>query len=442
MVERISIVGLGKLGLCLAACYAERGFETIGVDIEERIVNSINEGTAPWFEPGLSELLNKHGGKRLRATLNHSEAIEKTDITFILVATPSNPDGSFSNRFIESTLKSLATAFGKSKKKYHIFVISSTIMPGSINASFIPIIEKYSGRKIDTDFGVCYNPDFVALGNVIKGFLQPDIVIIGESNHEVGARLEAVHNVLCENKPVLKHMSLISAEIAKVCLNAYITLKISFANSVANLCEKVPFADVDAITTAIGADKRISPYYFKGGLSFGGACFPRDTRAFITFFERQGVPADLILAVEQINQYQNQHLIELVKNEIQHLDKRTLGVIGLGFTSNTPVIIESPAIKLIEALVDQDIRIIACDSFALDNTRAIYGSKLQYTDSVSQCLQEAGLVIITQQNEGIKSILESFQPISQLLIVDCWRILDKTKLHKNIQYIPLGCVRE
>jgi UDPglucose 6-dehydrogenase len=442
MEERISIVGLGKLGLCLAACYAERGFETIGVDIEERIVNSINNGTAPWFEPELSELLQKHGGKRLLATLSHNEAIEKTDITIILVATPSNPDGSFSNRFIESALKSLATAYGQSKKKYHTFVISSTVMPGSINSSFIPIIEKYSGRKVNTDFGLCYDPDFVALGNVIKGFLQPDVVIIGESNPDVGARIETVHRALCENQPALKRMSIISAEIAKVSLNAYITLKISFANSIANLCEKVPSADVDAITTAIGADRRISPYYFKGGLSFGGTCFPRDTHAFITFSEKQGIPADLIRAVEQINNFQNLHLIEIVKTEIQNLENRTIGVIGLGFTSNTPVIIESPALKLIDALEDLDIRIIVFDSFALDNTRAVYGSKLQYTDSVIQCLQEAGLVVITQQNNKIKSILESYKPTSQLYIVDCWRILDTSKLNENIVYVPLGRIRD
>lgn len=442
MDKHISIVGLGRLGLCLAACYAERGFDTIGIDIEEKIVNSVNDGIAPWFESGLSDLLQKHGGKRLRATLNHCEAIEKTDITIILVATPSNPDGSFSNRFIESALKSLAISYGNSPKKYHLFVISSTVMPGSINSSFIPIIEKYSNRKINRDFGVCYDPDFVALGNVIKGFLQPDLVIIGESNPEAGAQLEVVHSNMCENQPTLKRMSLISAEIAKVCLNAYITLKISFANSIANLCEKIPGAEVDAITTAIGADRRISPYYFKGGLSYGGTCFPRDTQAFIAFSKKCGIPADLIYAVEKINNNQNQHLIEVVMNEIQNLDNKTVGVIGLGFTSNTPVIIESPAIKLIEALLKQDIRIIACDSLALDNTRTIYGSKLQYTESPIQCLQESGLVVITRQDSEIKSILEARTGSSPISVIDCWRILDLSKLDNNIRYIPIGRMHE
>ncbi|RMF99239.1 MAG: UDP-glucose 6-dehydrogenase, partial [Acidobacteria bacterium] len=120
----ISVVGLGKLGLCLAGCLAEKGFQVIGVDIEEQVVNHVNQGKAPWFEPGLDELLLKHGGKTLKATLDHSEAIDNTDITFILVATPSTPDGSFSNRFIESTLISLGEALSKSKKDHHLFVIS------------------------------------------------------------------------------------------------------------------------------------------------------------------------------------------------------------------------------------------------------------------------------------------------------------------------------
>jgi UDPglucose 6-dehydrogenase len=240
MKERLSVVGLGKLGLCLAACFAEKGFETLGVDIEEQVVQKVNQGVAPWFEPGLDELLARHGGKMLRATVHHREAIEQTDITFVLVATPSNPDGTFSNRFVEAALRSLGDALRESKKDHHLFVISSTVMPGSTESDFIPLLEKHSGRRLNEGFSVCYDPDFVALGNVIKGFLCPDLVIIGESSPDAGARVEAIHRQICENEPVISRMSIINAELAKVCLNVYVTLKISFANSVANLCERIP----------------------------------------------------------------------------------------------------------------------------------------------------------------------------------------------------------
>jgi UDPglucose 6-dehydrogenase len=438
MKERLSVVGLGKLGLCLAAIFAEKGFETIGVDIEEKIVQMVNQGKAPWFEPGLEELLIKHGGKRLRATLYHKEAIEQTDITFVLVATPSNPDGTFSNRFVESALRTLGDALRESRKKHHLFVISSTVMPGSTEGDFIPLLEKHSGRKLNDGFSICYDPDFVALGNVIKGFLRPDLVIIGESSPEAGARVEAIHRQICENNPAISRMSIINAELAKVCLNVYITLKISFANSISNLCEQIPGANVDIITRAIGADHRISPYYFQGGLAFGGTCFPRDIKAYLSLAEKYGVQAELVHAVERVNQYQNQHLINIVLREVEQLNNKTVGILGLAFTTNTPVITESPAIKLINELIKHDIRVVAYDPLAIDNVRAIFGSAVEYVHSVDSCLSKADIVVVTLRNPEFKLAIENYNPNHKLTIVDCWRLIQPEKLNSQVKYIALG----
>ncbi|MBX3052994.1 MAG: UDP-glucose/GDP-mannose dehydrogenase family protein [Caldilineaceae bacterium] len=438
MTERISVIGLGKLGLCLAACFAERGFKTLGVDIEERVVNSVNQGNAPWFESGLDDLLVKHGGKTLRATTRHKEAIEQTDVTFVLVATPSNPDGSFSNRFVESALRSLAEALRANPKPQHLFVISSTVMPGSTEASFIPLIEKYSGRKLNQGFSVCYDPDFVALGNVIKGFLRPDLVIIGESNSEAGAQIEAIHHQMCENQPAISRMSIVSAEVAKVCLNAYITTKISFANSVANLCERIPGADVDAITKGIGADKRISPHYFQGGLAFGGTCFPRDTQVYMAVAERYGVQADIIHAVDKVNHYQNQHLAETVLRELEQVENKTVGVLGLAFTPNTPVVVESPAIKLIAELLKHDVRVVAYDSLAIDNARGVFGSAVEYVESAEACLEQAGIAVLTLRDTEIKKTVENFAVLQPLTVVDCWRMIDPKTIAGKMKNVVIG----
>ncbi len=174
MSDRVSVVGLGKLGLGLALCFAAGGIETLGVDVNEEVVNSINDGKTPLVEPQYQELIDELGDK-FRATTSHAEAIEKTGITFILVATPSIGDGRFSNRYVKSALKSLAEAFGKSEKPYHLFIISSTVVPGSTEKTFIPLIEQHSGRKYKQDFDVCFDPDFVALGTVIRDFRQTDI---------------------------------------------------------------------------------------------------------------------------------------------------------------------------------------------------------------------------------------------------------------------------
>ncbi len=438
MAEQLSLVGLGKLGLCLAACLAEKGFPVIGVDIEERVVNQVNAGVAPWYEPGLDQLLARHGGKTLRATTQHREAIAQSDVTFVLVATPSNPDGSFSNRFIEAALRSLASALAESDKPHHLFIISSTVMPGSTSEVFIPLLEQYSGRKLNDGFSVCFDPDFVALGNVIKGFLRPDLVIIGESSAQAGARVEAIHRQMCENEPAISRMSIISAEIAKVCLNAYITTKISFANSVANLCERVPDADVDAITRAIGADRRISPYYFQGGLSFGGTCFPRDTRAYMTMAARYGVQADIIHAVDQVNKYQDQHLAEVVLRELAKVDNKTVGVLGLAFTANTPVVTESPAIKLIAELIRHDVHVVAYDPLAIDNARTVFGSAVEYVHTAESCLAQAGLAVVTLRNAELKQVIEGFAPREPLTVIDCWRLIDRQGLNDKIRLVALG----
>ncbi len=436
--EMLSLVGLGKLGLCLASCFAEKGFDTIGVDIEESVVNSVNQGQAPWYEPGLQDMLAKHGGKTLRATTRHAQAIEQTDITFVLVATPSNPDGSFSNRFVEAALRSLAEALRDSPKAHHLFVISSTVMPGSTENDFIPLLERYSGRKLNEGFSVCFDPDFVALGNVINGFLRPDLVVIGQSTPEAGQRIESIHQRMCDNKPAISRMPIISAELAKVCLNAYVTTKISFANSVANLCERVPGADVDAITRAIGADKRISPYYFQGGLAFGGTCFPRDTRAYVTIASKFGIQADLIHAVDQVNRFQNQHLVELVLQNLDIVENKTVGVLGLAFTANTPVVVESPALKLIAELLKHDVRVVAYDPLAIDNARNILGSTIEYVQSAESCLAQAGLAVLTLRTPALKQSVEGYVPHTPFTLIDCWRMIDPARLHEHVNYVPLG----
>ncbi len=439
MTERISLVGLGKLGLCLGACFAKRGIQTLGVDIEERVVDHVNRGLALWHEPGLAELLAQYGGKALRATRDHRQAIEQTDVTWVLVATPSNPDGSFSNRFVESALRSLGEALRESKKDHHLFVISSTVMPGSTDSSFIPILEKVSGRKLNDGFSVGYSPDFVALGNVVNGFLRPDLALVGESSPECGKQIEAVHQQLCENKPPIFRMSIINAEIAKVCLNAYITCKISFANSVANLCERIPTADVDAITKAIGADRRISPYYLQGGLSFGGTCFPRDVHAYITLARKHGIQAELVEAAHRVNKHQDQHLAQLVLAEINRSTTgRTLGVLGLSFTANTSVITESPAIKLITELLKHDLSIIACDPLAVDNARSVLGSAVRYVDAPEDCLANADIIVVTTRDKSFKAAVEGYASKRPLTVVDCWRSIDAAKLPKQVRYVPVG----
>ena len=437
MKDSVSVVGLGKLGQPLAACFAARGFETIGVDIDERVVNSINRGVATVIEPGLQELIVT-AGRRLRATRNHEEAISKTNVTFILVATPSDPDGNFSNKYLESALKPLATSLRDNSKEYHLFVVNSTVMPGSTEESLIPIIEEHSGRKLNIGFGVCYCPELIALGSAIRDFLNPDFVVIGQSNDRDGDRVASIYKRLCENDPPIFQMPIIDAEITKVSLNCYLTLKISFANSLANICEKVPGADVDVITEALGADKRILPYYLRGGLSFGGTCFPRDTKAFIAFARRLGNDAELIRAVEKVNEFQDQHLAEVVLSHVASTSDKKVSILGLAFKPNTPVIVESPAIKCINELLERGVEVSVYDPLAMENTRAVFGDRIKYAASTRDCISQSSVCVITTPSEEFRHIDDSYIAHNPTTIIDCWRIVEPARLGKRTKYVALG----
>lgn len=435
MSERVSVVGLGKLGLGLSLCMADAGIETLGVDVNSGVVDAINRLESPIAEPGYDDLIQKLGSQ-YKATTSHAEAIEQTDITFILVATPSIGDGRFSNRYVKSALRSLAEAFGSSKKKHHLFVISSTVVPGSTEKTFIPLIEQYSGRKYREDFDVCFDPDFVALGTVIRDFQNPDLVIIGESSKEAGDQVAAIHGKMCKNDPPIHRMSLISGEVAKVSLNAYITMKISFANTVSNLCERIPETDVDAITNAIGADRRISPYYLRGGLAFGGTCFPRDTKAFMTISRQLGVDPVLISAVEDVNNAQNRHLADVVKSNLN--DEKKVAVLGLSFKDKTPVVEASPAMHLVQELVIDDVLVTVFDPLAMDSVRSIFDDEISYAESIQDCLNSSPVCVVALMSKEYKEAVESFQPDRPLLVIDCWRQIDVAKVHPNTRVLAVG----
>lgn len=431
---RLSVVGLGKLGACTATCFAYKGFEVIGVDTDGTTVDKINDGKAPIIEPQLQELID-HSRSRLSATQDYEYGFMNSDVTFLIVPTPSQEDGSFSDKYLRDALEYLARAF-KKKDSYHLFVITSTISPGTIGENLIPLIETISGKRLNKDFGVCYNPEFIALGSVIKDFLHPDMVLIGESDSKAGEMLEKICKIACENDPRIARMSIASAEIAKISLNVYVTMKISFANTLANICEQVPGADVDAITGALGADRRISPYYLKGGLSYGGPCFPRDGRAFVAFAQKYGISAELAKATDRVNIFQTSHLAEVVSRYITK--HNSVSVLGLSYKPNTPVIEESSAVYLIEELLKKDLRVVVYDPLAIDNARLHFGKRIIYATSVHDCFHHSPLCVITTQHDEFKLIDASYIVHDPTTIIDCWRMLDRSKLGKKVNYVAYG----
>lgn len=430
-MKKVSFVGLGKLGLPLATCMAKNGINIIGLDINKNVIESLLNTKAPFYEPQLQNNIDKAKGN-INYSLNY-DLVKDTDSTIILVNTPSiKKDGSFSNLYIEQALNDICERI-KNKNTYHLFIISSTVMPSSITDSFIPLIESKTNWKLNKEYGVCYIPDFVALGTIIKDFENPEFVVLGQSDDKAGDKALEIYSKVFVNNPPIKRMTLIEAEIAKISLNAYICQKISFSNFLTRVCEKFDNVNVDNITEAIGIDKRISPHYFKGGLSFGGTCFPRDTWAFMKMSDKLGMKAFHIEAAEKINQEQDRHLLDKVlKVVLDNNLSNEISILGLGFKNNTPVINESASIKLIEKLLHMNYKIHVYDPVeeAVENTRLLFSDKIMYHKTPEECVTGSKLCIVINFNKEYNNLLTWAK---NGYIIDCWRSLSSKS--ENIYYI-------
>jgi len=357
IIQSASVFGLGKLGACIAATLAARGFEAVGIDIDAEKVRRLNEGQPPVEEPLLAETVQA-GRARLRASTDPREAV-KTDVSFFIPPTGSLPDGSFSNEFLLKAMQPCAKALAGAGKKGHLFVCSSTTTPGACDTVLVPMIEKETHWTCGRDFGFCYNPEFIALGNVVNGLLEPDLVLIGESDPESGAALEALYKKYNRTRPQISRMSLVSAELAKISLNSYITMKISFTNQLRMIAERFPKADIHTVLDAIGSDSRIGKKYLRAGLSYGGPCFPRDNRLVAYIARQVGVSAPLAEASDKVNEDTKLDLLEKVKARITRND--TVAVLGLSYKPDTYITEEAAGLYLAQHLKQQGYRVLVHD---------------------------------------------------------------------------------
>jgi len=352
-IQNVSVFGLGKLGSCIAATFAARGFNVTGIDIDPEKVKRVNAGLPPVEEPLLAETIAQ-GRSRLHATLDVREAVA-TDVSFFIPPSPSLPDGSFSNEYLLKAMQPLAKALGDAGKKGHLFVSSSTTTPNACDTVLIPMIEKETGWKCGADFGFCYNPEFIALGNVINGLLDPDMVLIGESHAEYGEALEAAYKKYNRNQPNVARMSVISAELTKISLNSYITLKISFTNQLRMIAEQFPQADIHAMLDALGSDTRIGRKYLRAGLSYGGPCFPRDNRLLAYAARQVGLQAPLAEATDRVNELTKEMLLEQIQKLITK--QETVVVLGLSYKPDTYITEESAGLYLAQNLKRQGYKV-------------------------------------------------------------------------------------
>jgi UDPglucose 6-dehydrogenase len=432
----ISVVGLGKLGVPLAACLAAKGFRVIGADLDIHKVEAINAGKSPVFEPGLAELIAKCKN-RLSATDDIAAAVRASEVTFIVVSTPSEAHGGFSLRYVLPVCEAIGRAL-RAKNNFHVVVLTSTVMPGCTGNEVRQALEAHSGKRCGNDFGLCYNPEFVALGSVIADMLSPDFILIGESDSRSGDQLANVYHKLCDNNPHVARMNFVNAELTKLAVNTFVTTKISYANMLAQVCENLPYADVDVVTSALGFDSRIGRKYLKGAIGYGGPCFPRDNLAFAQLARQIGADGALAEATDQLNRRQVIRLAEVVLSRLPQGGK--VGILGLSYKPNTNVVDESQGLELARHLLSRRIPVIVYDPAAMDNARLALGDGVVFVSSASECARQSDVIVVATAWDEFRALspIDFNRSNGRPTIVDCWRILPRDRFERSVNYVAPG----
>ncbi len=441
IIVRLSFFGMGYVGLTTAVCFANKRFKTICYDTDKRKLNLIQASKPPFYECGLKELLEsviREGS--LSFVSDPIEAVLDSDITFIVVGTPSKPDGNIDLIQIEEASKTIGTALSE-KDDWHLIVVKSTVIPGTTENLIKPALERYSNKRIGEDYGLCANPEFLREGSAIKDVLHPDRIIIGEVDKRSGTTLENLYkNFYRDTLPPLIKTTPINAELIKYANNTFLAMKISFINMLANLCEQHSKADVTDIADGIGLDKRIGRSFLGAGAGWGGSCFKKDLEALRFHAHQSQIDLPLLDATLKINEERPLQIIKLVEQLLGNLASKRIGILGLAFKSGTSDIRDAVSIKVINLLIQKGANVIVYDPMALENVYKLFGEKIEYAKSPQACLKDNDCaIILTEWNEFKKLKPEVYNELMKKpVIVDGRRIYDPNEFEDETMFKAIG----
>jgi len=433
---KVSIVGLGRLGAPIAAAFAARGFEVHGYDPVPEKVAALREHRHLYHEPGIEALYAK-AGDRLHATSDLAEAVRASDVTFLVVPTPPQPDGSFSLQHVLDACTDVGRALA-TKEGYHLVVLTSTVMPGSTERRVRDTLEAASGRSVVDDIGLCYSAVFVTMGRIIEDFLRPALALVGECDERAGRMLEAVWRAVCENDPPIARMTPFNAELTKLALNVLVATKISVANILARVCESMPGGDVDVVTQAMQLDPRAGRGALRGAIAYGGPFFARDNQAFGTLLRRLELAPELEGSLGRFNRAQVPWLADHVQSFL--VDDGCVGVLGLAYKPDTDVVEASPSLSLCARLAEQGIPVTAHDPVAMEAARRVLPPTVGLADTAAECIARSDVVLVATPWPEYAEIppdvwTRSSEP---RVVVDCWRHLPALADVPGLRYVPLG----
>jgi UDPglucose 6-dehydrogenase len=406
---RIAVIGSGYVGLVAAACFAELGHHVVCVDNDHAKVAALNSGETPIYEDYLTELLGRHHGSNLTFSTSLNQSIRDAQVIFIAVGTPMSATGDADLSYVESVTRELA----KSIKDYKVVVEKSTVPV--CTSAWIERSLVLNGCD-RADFDVVSNPEFLREGSAVSDFLYPDRIVVGAGSQRAAQALRELYQPLIDGsyalqtgavpkpedarpQPLYIETSPQSAELVKHACNAFLAMKISFINAVANVCEAVE-GDIEEVCQGIGSDTRIGPRFLRAGIGYGGSCFPKDVAAFRSAARMHGYKFELLDAVHKINEQQRHRFLRKVRMALWTLRGKRLCVLGLAFKDGTDDVRESPSIQIIQTLIQEGCEITVFDPAAMTNAKALLGDAVRYAPDPYMAAEGAdALLILTEWKE-------------------------------------------
>jgi UDPglucose 6-dehydrogenase len=430
----VCMVGTGYVGLVSGACLADFGNGVICVDINSERIENIKNGIMPIYEPGLKELVKRNiEAGRLFFTTDLADAVRKSEVIFSAVGTPMDEDGSANLSAVYQVAKDIAL----NMDKYKVFVQKSTVPVGT-SEKVEKIIRKYIVS--DIPFDTISNPEFLREGSAIEDFMRPDRVVIGADSMRAREIMREIYRPLYLLETPIVFTSVRTAELIKYASNSFLAVKISFINEIADLCEKLG-TDVNDVARAMGFDRRIGPKFLHAGIGYGGSCLPKDVSAILHTAKEVGVPLKIINGASDVNDSRVNRLLEKMKSEISDLSGKVIALLGLSFKPNTDDLRHAPSLKFIDRLLEEGATVKVYDPIAIDNTKKIYGSRIEYFDDSYLAMEGAeALVIMTEWNEfRVLELKKVKKLLKGDLIFDCRNIYEKEKVEaRGFRYHSFG----
>ena len=432
-MRNICIMGTGYVGLVTGTCLADIGNRVICVDLDREKIDTLNKNMLPIYEPGLKEIVENNVEKnRLSFSSDIDSSIRSSEVIFIAVGTPSDSDGKVDLDYVEKA----AAMIGSNLNDFKVVVNKSTVSVGT-GKRVVEIIKENS--KSGADFEVVSNPEFLREGSAVNDFMRPDRIVIGTDSDMAYEVMADIYNPLYLIETPIIRTTVETAELIKYASNAFLSVKISFINEMANLCDKTG-ADVHVVAKAMGLDGRISPKFLHAGPGFGGSCFPKDTKGLIQLARDNGVKSDVVEAAVAANDRQRMIMVEKLRSLLPELNKKMIAVLGLAFKPNTDDVRESPALDVIKLLINEGCTVHAYDPVAVENSKKILPGVKYFDDMMAACEGVDGVMLMTEWNEFRQIDLSVLKErMSKPNVVDCRNIYDPNKMKElGFNYLSVG----